>query len=177
MGRAKQEWQDRDYVLSWFGEKEGPARRAYRQYVKSGITEGRRPDLVGGGLIRSVGGWSEVMSLRRAKERVFTDERILGRGDFVETILREADERLKYQFGRNKGQKEVAAFIDQMCQQEQINVKELRMGSRRGRISEVRSEIAYQLVEHYGLPLAEIARHLGVSTSAISKAITRRTKE
>ena len=55
----------------------------------------RRPDLVGGGLIRSVGGWSEVLSLRRAKERVFTDERILGRGDFVETILRGADERLK----------------------------------------------------------------------------------
>jgi hypothetical protein len=54
-----------------------------------------RPDLVGGGLIRSVGSWSEVLSLRRAKERVFTDERILGRGDFVETILRGADERLK----------------------------------------------------------------------------------
>ena len=141
-----------------------------------GISEGRRPDLVGGGLIRSVGGWSEVLSLCRAKERVFTDERILGSGDFVETILREADERLKHQFGRNKDQKEVAALIDQMCEEEQINVKELRMGSRRGRISQIRSEIAYKLFEHYGLPLAEIARHLGVSTSAISKAITKKMK-
>ncbi len=32
-------------------------------------------------------------------------------------------------------------------------------------------------VQDYGIPLAEVARHLGVSMSAISKAITRRTKE
>jgi putative transposase len=116
------------------------------------------------------------LSLRRAKERVFTDERILGRGDFVEAILREAAERLKHQFGRSKGQKEVATLVEQMCEEGQINVKELRMGSRRGRISEVRSEIACQLGEKYGLPLAEIARHLGVSTSAISKAITKKMR-
>jgi len=36
MGRRKHEWQDSDYVLSWFGEKEGDARRAYRQYVEEG---------------------------------------------------------------------------------------------------------------------------------------------
>ena len=33
------------------------------------------------------------------------------------------------------------------------------------------------LVQDYRIPLAEVARQLGVSTSAISKAITRRTKE
>ena len=38
-------------------------------------------------------------------------------------------------------------------------------------------QIAYQLVQDYGIPLAEVIRQLGVSTSAISKAITRRTKE
>jgi REP element-mobilizing transposase RayT len=177
MGRVKYEWQDRDYVLSWFADKEGPAKRAYRQYVSSGVTEGRRPDLVGGGLIRAVGGWSEVLSLRRAKERVLTDERILGSADFVEAIVKEADERLKHLFGRNRDREEVEAFIDKMCKQERINAKELRMGSRRGRISAVRSEIAYHLVEGYGLPLAEIARHLGVSTSAISKTITRRMQD
>ncbi|MCK4603085.1 MAG: hypothetical protein KAU41_00105 [Deltaproteobacteria bacterium] len=49
MGRIKHEWQDRDYVLSWFGKKEGKAKKAYRQYVKEGIALGRRPELVGGG--------------------------------------------------------------------------------------------------------------------------------
>ncbi|MCK4426699.1 MAG: helix-turn-helix transcriptional regulator [Deltaproteobacteria bacterium] len=35
----------------------------------------------------------------------------------------------------------------------------------------------FTLVKAYGIPLAEVARQLGVSMSAISKAITRRTKE
>ena len=65
MGRIKHEWQDRDYVLSWFGEKEGKAKKAYRQYVKEGIALGRRPELIGGGLVRFLGGWSEVLSMRR----------------------------------------------------------------------------------------------------------------
>ena len=176
IGRMKHEWQDRDYVLSWFGEKEGEARRAYRQYVEEGVGQGRRPELVGGGLIRSMGGWSQVLSMRRHNERVLTDERILGSGDFVDRIIREADQRAEYQFVGNKIREKAAEFIEQVCKKENINAKELRMGAKRGRIGQVRSQIAYQLVEDYGVPLAEIARQLGVTTSAISKAINRIAK-
>ena len=65
MGRIKHSWQDREYVLSWFGDKEVQAKKNYRQYVKEGIAHRRRPELIGGGLIRSLGGWSQVMSIRR----------------------------------------------------------------------------------------------------------------
>jgi len=65
LGRVSYDWQDRDYVLSWFGRREGEARSAYRRFVKEGVALGRRPELVGGGLGRSLGGWSEVISLRR----------------------------------------------------------------------------------------------------------------
>jgi len=177
MGKIKHEWQDRDYVLSWFGGKELEAKKAYRQYVREGIGQGRRWELIGGGLIRSFGGWSEVLSMRRNGKRVLTDERILGSGDFVEGVLAEADERLKYQHRGSRIRENLPKFIDQACEKEGINVKELRMGSRRGRISPVRLQIAYQLVDDYGIPLAEVARQLGVSTSAISKAITRRLKQ
>ena len=177
MGRLKHEWQDRDYVLSWFGEKEGKAKKAYRQYVKEGVLLGRRPELVGGGLVRSLGGWSEVLSMRRDGKRLLTDQRILGSGNFVERILAEADERLKYQHRGDRIRENLVEFIDQVCEKKGINPKELRMGGRRSCISQVRLQIAYQLVQDYGIPLAEVARQLGVSTSAISKAITRRTKE
>jgi REP-associated tyrosine transposase len=50
-------------VLKWFGPNEGEAKRAYRRFVKKGIDQRRRPDLVGGGLIRSQGGWSAVKAL------------------------------------------------------------------------------------------------------------------
>ena len=49
-------------------------------------------------------------------------------------------------------------------------------GSRRGTIPQVRGEIANSLVDKYGLPLAEVARQVGVLTSAISKALGRAEK-
>ncbi|MCF6291152.1 MAG: transposase [Desulfobacterales bacterium] len=64
MGRYSNDWQDRDYVLRRFGKKEKAARSAYRQFVADGVGQGRRPDLVGGGLVRSLGGWSEVREYR-----------------------------------------------------------------------------------------------------------------
>jgi hypothetical protein len=97
--------------LSWFDEKEGQAKKGYRQYVKAGIDQGRRLELVDGSLIRSLGGWSEVLSLRRDKERVLTDMRILGSGDFVEKILRKADETLKSQLSGDKCRQEVVEFV------------------------------------------------------------------
>jgi putative transposase len=173
MGRIKHEWQDRDHVLSWFGDKKGQAKRAYRQYVKEGIGLGRRPELIGGGLVRSLGTRSEVLSLHKHGKRVLTDERILGSGDFVERVMKEADERLKYQFPKGKYKQKAEQYIKEVCEKENINMKELKAGSRRRRISQVRSTIACELVGIYRIPLAEIARQLGVSTSAISKTLRR----
>ena len=60
MGKKKFDWQDADYVLKRYGTKKTAARKEYREYVEKGISDGRRPDLVGGGLIRSAGGWGAV---------------------------------------------------------------------------------------------------------------------
>ncbi|UCG12490.1 MAG: hypothetical protein JSU72_18705, partial [Deltaproteobacteria bacterium] len=40
MGRRSNDWQDRDYVLQCFGNKEGETRKAYRQFVKEGSIRG-----------------------------------------------------------------------------------------------------------------------------------------
>jgi putative transposase len=60
--------------------------------VNQGIAAGKRPDLTGGGLIRSGGGWSAVKTLRKAGALQKGDERILGDGEFVEEVLSEAKE-------------------------------------------------------------------------------------
>jgi len=65
IGRRRHEWQDRLYVLSWFGNSEDKAKKAYRKYIHAGIDQGSRPELVGGGLIRSLGGWAQVISACR----------------------------------------------------------------------------------------------------------------
>lgn len=114
-----------------------------------------------------------LVSLRHHREDVLADERILGSGDFVERVIREADERLKRQVQAGESREKVEQFIQGVCDRERINAKELRAGSRREHISRVRSRVAVELVENYGIPLAEVARELGVSTSAISKILTR----
>ncbi len=174
MGKVKYPWQDVDYVLSWFGKRAGQARRIYRRFVAEGIDQGRRPELVGGGLIRSLGNWSAVQSLRRSGEKVLTDERILGTDDFVERVLGEAETRARGLFSFRLRAKEVQRLIEERCKREGIFAQELQNGSRRGVISEIRSALALKLAREWGLPLAEIARQLGVSTSAISQILRRR---
>ncbi len=93
MGKMKRDWQDTDTVLSYFGSGRKKAILRYEKFVKEGITQGRRPDLVGGGLIRSLGGWSQVLFLRRKGIRIASDDRILGSGDFVQSLLTEVDKK------------------------------------------------------------------------------------
>jgi putative transposase len=177
MGRKRREWQDSNYVLAWFGKREAESRKAYRQYVKEGIDEGRREDLVGGGLIRSLGGWSQVLSVRGSKDKVLSDERILGSGEFVERIVEEADSKIKWQVGINERRINAEKTVHEICKKEGINIEELKGGSRRVGISQVRARLALNLVESYGLSLAEAGRQLGVSTSAISKIFVRNKEE
>jgi hypothetical protein len=52
--------------------------------TKSGLNQGRQPELTGGGLIRSIGGWKALKKIRlKGQDRVKSDARILGDSDFV----------------------------------------------------------------------------------------------
>ena len=174
MGKIENQWQDREYVLKWFGQKQSEAKRAYRNYVQKGINYGRRPELVGGGLIRSLGGWSAVKAMRRSMDRELSDERILGSGGFVERIIQEAEAKIKYQLPANEHHRMIDEFIGKLCTDAGVSVEELRAGSRRREVSLLRADIAIGLVRGHGVALAEVARRVGVSTSAISKIIKRR---
>jgi REP element-mobilizing transposase RayT len=98
VGKVKRDWQQVNYVLGFFGKRKPDARKAYRHFVEQGVKQGRRPELIGGGLIRSVGGWSAINALRDERVRVKADERILGDSDFVEAVLKEADEQLQRRY-------------------------------------------------------------------------------
>jgi len=81
-------------VLLYFGDKLGEARRRYRQFVKNGVDQGSRPELQGGGLVRSAGGDKRGLLGRKKQVREKGDERILGSGDFVNEALSKAGELL-----------------------------------------------------------------------------------
>lgn len=177
MGRFKNAWQDCDGVLSWFGNKEMAAKKAYRQYMQEGVTQGSRPDLVGGGLIRSRGGWSRVISMNRQGNRELSDERILGGGTFVESILKETEEKVRYQFARKQDKSEIEKMIKMACEKANVGFKELKSGNRQVHVVRLRSQLAFELIRECGVSLAEAARQLGVTTSAIAKSLSRKFKK
>ena len=173
VGRISRPWQDRRSVLGWFGPTTGRAVRAYRDYVREGIPVGHRPELVGGGLVRSAGGWAEVRALRRQKEPMAGDPRILGSGQFVDRLLHEAEKRQIAALRRAPTPRDTQAVIRRMCKQGGASVEELKTGGRRGPLSAIRADLARELVARLGLSLAQAARHLGVSTTAISKILRK----
>jgi len=176
IGKHRNEWQDREYVLSWFGAKEDIALKAYRRFVRTGIGQGRRDDLIGGGLIRSQGGWTAIKSIRRLGVREKSDERILGSGNFVEKLIREADHIRKIQFTAHERQQKAIAKIKDVCRKEKISYEELKSGGRRHNVSNIRTRLAKIMVEEFGLTLTQTGHYLGVSPSAITKAISRINK-
>jgi len=177
LNRSKQEWQDCDYVPALFGKMKKSARAAYREFVSEGVRQGRRPELVGGGLVRSVGGWFEVKALRKTGERELADERILGSGDFVERIIKESSGHVRRRFPDFERGEQIAQLVKEYCGEEKVNVKELQSGSRRQPVAQIRKRLIRLLVEEEGVTLAEAARQLGVSTSAVSKSLGRKLGE
>ncbi len=176
-GKRGNDWQDKNYVLGFFGSRGKKAVRAYREFMEAGKGLGQRPELVGGGLIRSMGGWSCVLSLRKKGEPEAYDERILGDGDFVQAILEEADQKLARQIRSRKKAGPLSRLIKERCRENGVNEIELRSGSRRKAVSELRRRLCFYLYRELGLPMAEIARQVGVGTTGVAMAIKGMNEE
>jgi len=113
MGKVKRDWQDTDYVLSIFGQ-DRYRRRNYQRYVQKGVTLGRRPELVDGGLVRSLGGWSEVLALRSRGEKHRSDQRILGDSKFVQDVISGLDDLVKKNLRLSGQRMDIAALAKQV---------------------------------------------------------------
>ena len=172
VGRRTYDWQDTDHVLKWFGEKQKIARQGYLQFIKEGILLGQQSHLVGGGLIRSAGGWSEVKTLRRIGMLENYDERILGGGAFVTHVLKEAKLEDKYRLANLDREKLGTKTVEDYCRKAGIHVQALVGGSRQRHVSRVRRDLAYRLIDEFGFSFVEPARLLGVSTSAVVKTMS-----
>ena len=61
--------------------------------------------------------------------------------------------------------------IKRLCKEEGIKEEELRNGGKRRKLSEARAKLSFHLSREMGIPFAEIARHVGVCTSAVAKAV------
>jgi putative transposase len=170
VGRVDQKWQDIDTVLGYFGRGRKAVEK-YEQFVREGVSQGRRPELVGGGLIRSLGGWSQVLSLRRRGGKVASDERILGSEGFIERLLSEAEEREKETLRFSRKVPDLATLARRIVKEEGIEESELRSGMRKKRVVKGRRMLCQLAVGKMGHPGAEVARFLGVTTSSVNRLV------
>ena len=172
-GSLRNEWQNTGYILGMFGKKTASAQRRYRNFVKKGLAEGRKPDLVGGGLVRSLGGWTRAGELREKGNRSKGDERILGDGDFVEEVLNQAQERMerKYLY-LNKGY-DIEWLIGNVAEIFGINQEEILRSGRYMRRVEARSVLCYWASRELGISTIALSKRLGVSQPTVSQSIRR----
>jgi len=80
------------FYRGWHGKNKGKARKEYESFVKAGLKQGRKEELTGGGLIRSLGGWIEAREVLKSGVHIMSDERILGDSDFVDSVISQCDE-------------------------------------------------------------------------------------
>ena len=170
MGKGKREWQDTDYVLSNFGQ-DRYRRRNYQRYVQKGASLRRRPELVGGGLIRSLGGWSEVLALRSRGEKQRSDQRILGDSEFVQDVISELDDLVKKNLRLSGQRMDIAALAKKVCKKYDVSIGELCSGGRRRMVVEARGSISWIAVRELGYSGADVARFLGVSNSCVTRFV------
>lgn len=178
MGTVDRPWQDQDTVLAYFGKRRKGAIKGYRLFVEKGISQGRRPELVGGGLVRSLGGWSQVLSLRRAGRKAFSDDRVLGSSDFVQTVLGEAEEKVKETLRLNLKITALSILAGKICERTGIEESDLRSGVRTRPVVAARRLFVQIAVKKMGYSGAEAARFLGITTSAVNRlAASKETNE
>lgn len=173
MGKVKAEWQNTEYVTRLFDKQLSTARRRYRAFVQKGIVEGKRDDLVGGGLIRSVGGWAAVRELRKAKAFQKGDERILGDGDFVKSVLSEAKEAFERKFRLKEKGIDLDYIANKAAEIIGIDPTLVWSKGRQSKVVQARSLLCYWATEELGVSQSVLSKRLALAPSAISLSVVR----
>ena len=124
---------------------------------------------MGGGLIRSLGGWSQVLAVRRKGLRVAADARILGSGPFTAHLLAGAARQEKETLRLARSVVDLATLTRTISTGEGITERQLRSGSRQPAVVKARRLFCQLAVTGMGYAGAGVARFLGVTTSAVNR--------
>ncbi len=171
MGQVEAGFQDTAYVLRLFGQSARQARRAYGRFVSKGVGQGRRADLVGGGLLRSVGGWAELKGFRDIGVRIKGDERLLGTSDFVKRVLKQADEQLEEKYRLQVNVVSLEALIEKVAHYFKIDPENLKSASKERPVTKARRVLCYIAVRKLGYKCSDVSKTVGISAATVSKAV------
>lgn len=176
MKSPKETWQNIDYIYGFFSEKKREARKMYRDFVGKGISLGNRPDLTGGGLLRSSGGWTALKESRKAGIRLKGDERILGNSDFVENVLKSSGESFKQKYELKARGIDFDVVKERVAKLMGIKPEEVTACDKSPQTVRARSLLCFWAHRKLGMSTVEIADILNMSQPAISRSSRRGEK-
>jgi putative transposase len=169
MGRRTRPWVDSAYVLAQFSSKTETPRIHYRAFVEAGMGEGKRNDLIGGGLLRSNKGWRPAKGSGHRKG----DERILGSSAFVLGVLKAAHETRERTHALKIKGIDFAAVQRHVARLFELDPEGIILpGKYRARVA-ARSVLCYFLVRELGMTATAVAEKLGMGQPAVSIAVAR----
>lgn len=169
MGKTVQSWQNIDYVYGLLSTQSRSARIRYRVFVEKGISDGKRPDLTGGGLLRSAGGWSVLKSIRKDGIRVKGDERILGDSDFVIQVLNAANETLEEKYELESMGYDFNRTVQRVGQVLGMRPDEVTASGKSPQTVTARALLCFWAQRKLGITTVDIATRLSICQSAVSR--------
>ena len=155
-------------VVRQFGNNLRRARRKYESFVLDRVNRFERGELSrgGSGFRGSIGTRVEDRTGSAKKEEdAVSDERILGKGDFVKAVLDRVEPERR--------QVEVEEIVDQVERDSRISFEEILSKCQTQPVVQARAMYCYLAKERCGMSGAELARQLRLSSGAISHLFYR----
>ena len=144
--------------------------------MEKGIGRGRNPEITGGGLLRSIGGWGVLKSMRKMNIHIKGDERILGDSDFVEKVLSQASEQMERRYRLKAEGWTLTKITERVAEIFGIEKDQVVVAGKQPDLVRARSVLAYWAIRDMALTATEVGKYLGLSKSAVSRAATRGQK-
>ena len=104
-----------------------------------------------------------MLSLRRHKLRMASDEQILGSGEF------QAEKRLEETLRLKARKVELGTLASRVSRSEGTDWDLVRSGSRVDKVVKARRRFCHLPVKKFGYSGAEVARYLGTTTSSVTR--------
>ncbi len=123
----------------------------------------KRPELVGGGLIRSLVGWVPAKTLRGTKDRIKGDERILGDGNFVQAVLESCQQQLERRYHYQAKGYDFDWLVGQVATLLGVDRDIVTRPGRYPDTVEARSVLCHWATRKIGITTLELSKRLGIS--------------
>jgi len=123
--------------------------------------------------LRSTGGWSGLKGLRKIGIRVKGDERILGDSDFVENVLKSAEEEFEEKYDLKARGYDFDRLTARVAEVMEMEIEQVTAFGKSPQTVKARSLLCFWAHRRLGMTTIEIGRRLSICQSAASRSSMR----